>query len=296
MDDDVLARFEANRSRLFGLAYRMLGSAAEAEDVVQESYLRWLKRDAAADPVDVPEAWLTTVVTNLCLNQLGSARARRERYVGAWLPEPVLTGDGTLGPLETVEQRESVSLGLLVLSERLTPRERAVFVLREAFQHSYREIADILDVDEAHARQLHRRAGQQLDRPRRRRSVDVDEHARIVERFLAAALDGDVAGLEALLADTVVSWADGGGKAAVARRPVRGRDRVARYWLGLGGRPEAAAVRVRVVEVNGEPAAVFTKDRDLLAVVALEVAESRVTAVRLLASPAKLGFAASQLP
>ncbi|MEO3930132.1 sigma-70 family RNA polymerase sigma factor [Micromonosporaceae bacterium B7E4] len=157
-----LERFEANRRRLFGVAYRLLGEASEAEDVVQDAYLRWERSDSVVSP----EAWLTRVVTNLCLDRLTSARAQRERYVGPWLPEPVLTGGGALDPLETVEQRELLSLGMLVLLERLTPPERAVFVLREAFGHGHREIAEILEVNEPHvigdAAAAHTRDGQVL--------------------------------------------------------------------------------------------------------------------------------------
>jgi len=294
MRDDP-ERFEANRRRLFGLAYRLLGSAADAEDVVQEAYLRWSNRARMAAGPAVPEAWLTTVVTNLCLNLLGSARSRRERYVGPWLPEPVATADGALGPLETVEQRDSVSLGLLVLAERLTPRERAVFVLREAFEYPYREIGLVLEVDEAHARQLHRRARARLDRPRRGQLVDRDAHALVVRRFLSAAVEGDLAGLEALLAESVVSWADGGGEVGTARRPVEGRDRVLRYWLGLGGHPAARAIRLDVTEVNGAPAAVLSDADGVRAVVAVEVVEDRIVTVRLMASPTKLSYVAGQL-
>ncbi|WCD85321.1 ECF RNA polymerase sigma factor SigJ [Streptomyces xanthophaeus] len=141
---------------MFGIAYRMLGSAAEAEDIVQDAYLRW--STAERDDLRSPGAWLTTVVTRLCLNRLSSARVRREAYVGPWLPEPVLTGDGTLGPLESAEQRDSVSMALLVLLERLSPVERAVYVLREAFDYSHREIAGLLEMSEANCRQLYRRA------------------------------------------------------------------------------------------------------------------------------------------
>jgi RNA polymerase sigma factor (sigma-70 family) len=183
--------FEASRQRLFGLAYRLLGEATEAEDVVQDAYLRWMN----SHDVAVPEAWLTTVVTNLCLNRLTSARARRESYVGPWLPQPVVTADGALGPLETVELRDSVSLGVLVLLERLTPAERAVFVLREAFGHSHREIAAILAMEEAHSRQLYRRARDHVGNPRKRFDADQRDRDRILQSLLAASADGDVARL-----------------------------------------------------------------------------------------------------
>ncbi|MFI7618637.1 RNA polymerase sigma factor SigJ [Nonomuraea terrae] len=292
MESGGVEAFEGQRPRLLGLAYRMLGSAAEAEDVVQEAYLRWSR----ARPVGDPAAWLTRVVTNLCLNQLTSARVRRERYVGPWLPEPVLTGGGALGPLETVEQRESVSMGVLVLLERLTPVERAVFVLREAFGHPHAEIAAILGIEETHSRQLHHRARTHVGEPRKRFDGDREHHRRIVRGFLAAARTGDVAALERLLADDVVAWADGGGTTTAARRPVRGRADVLRYLGGLSRRPEAAVATGEVVEANGEPAALFRDAAGgILAVVAMEVTDGRVAAVRTIVNPAKLAYAAAQL-
>jgi RNA polymerase sigma-70 factor (ECF subfamily) len=289
--------FEAQRPRLFGLAYRLLGSASDAEDVVQDAFLRWSGSDHAA--VAAPAAWLTTVVVNLCRNQLASARARRERYVGTWLPEPVLTSDGTLGPLETAEQRDSVSMALLTLLEQLTPPERAVFVLRESFGHSHREIAGILGTSEASSRQLHRRARQRLGDPRPRFRPEPGEWKRLVERFFVAAGEGDVGGLERLLADDATYWGDGGGKASVARRPVSGRARLARFIaklfprygrdLGYGRDAE-----VWPAEVNGEPAVLAFGHGELVAVLVPEIADGRITALRIAANPDKLRFAARQ--
>ncbi|OLT28821.1 RNA polymerase subunit sigma-24 [Actinomadura sp. CNU-125] len=283
--------FEEQRPRLMGLAYRMLGSAAEAEDVVQDAYLRWSR----ADRVDVPAAWLTTVVTNLCLNLLSLARVRREGYAGPWLPEPVLTADGALGPLETVEQRESVSLGMLVLLERLAPAERAVFILREAFGHPHREIAEILGVSEAHSRQLHRRARAHVGQDGRKRDVDTGRHREIVESFFGAAVNGDVATLERLLAEEVVAVSDGGGEVTAARRPVLGRATVLRYLGGLVRRPEAAELTFRVTEVNGDTAGVFWIGDALGGVVTVGVDDGRITEIRTVLAPRKLAFFASQL-
>lgn len=290
MDTDRLERFEANRRRLFGLAYRLLGEATEAEDVVQDAFLRWMN----SHQVVVAEAWLTTVVTNLCLNRLTSARVRRESYLGPWLPEPVVTKDGALGPLETVEQRESVSFGMLVLLERLTPPERAVFVLREAFDHSHREIAEILGISEAHSRQLHRRARERVGDTRKRFAADRRKRDRLVGELLAAAGNGDLAGLERMLAEDVVAWTDGGGVGA-ARRPVIGRDKVGRYLLGLNKRPEVARTRVTVTEINGEVAMAFHDGDDLIAISVPEFADGTISAVRLIVNPDKLSFAARQL-
>ncbi|MEV4757317.1 sigma-70 family RNA polymerase sigma factor [Micromonospora sp. NPDC049559] len=315
--DDPLADFEAERPRLFGLAYRMLGSAEDAEDVVQDAFLRWNGVDRAR--VLWPSAWLAKVVTNLCVNRLTAASAQRERYVGPWLPEPVLTGGGALGPLETAEQRESVSFALLVLLERLTPAERAVFVLREAFGYAHRDVAEVLELSEVNCRQLHRRARQRLREPGapgqhgperpaqeqhgRERGPDgvrprfTPEHRQrtaLLERFLAAAGDGDLPGLERLLSADVVSWADGGGEIGAARRPVLGRDRVARYLAG-GVERFARHARWQIAEINGEPAVLGLVDDDVLGVLVPEVTQGRISALRIVASPRKLAFLTRQL-
>jgi RNA polymerase sigma-70 factor (ECF subfamily) len=283
--------FEEQRARLFGLAYRLLGSAADAEDVVQDTYLRWSGADQAA--IVAPPVWLARVATNLCLNRLASARARREVYIGPWLPEPVLTSDGTLGPMESAAQRDSVSLALLVLLERLTPAERAVFVLREAFGYGYRDIAAILGLSEANCRQLHRRVRQRLPAATSRFAPDRGQWRDLVDRFLAAARDGDLPGLERLLAADVTAWADGGGKVAAARRPVLGRDRVARYLAGITR--FGAGLQISVTEVNGAPAVLGTRAGTLAGVLVLEVSGDQITAVHLMSNPDKLGFASRQV-
>ncbi|MFC0112951.1 RNA polymerase sigma-70 factor [Kibdelosporangium aridum] len=285
--------FEGQRARMFGIAYRMLGSAAEAEDVVQDAFLRWHGADHAK--IETPSAWLTKVVTNLCLTRLSSARVRREQYVGPWLPEPVPTAGGALGPLETVEQRELVSLGVLVVLERLTPPERAVFVLREAFGHQHREIAEILEIDEAHARQLYSRARKHVTEARRRFPADRAQHEAIVRRFLAATMQGDVAGLERLLAEDVVSWADGGGKITAARRPIVGKAKVLRYLLGFQRRPELKEVSAEIVEVNGQPAWVL-RWKWVTAVFVPELDGERVTALRLIINPDKVWAVTNRRP
>jgi RNA polymerase sigma-70 factor (TIGR02957 family) len=290
VDTDKVAVFEAERRRLFGLAYRMLGQASEAEDVVQDAYLRW----QASESVEVPAAWLTKVVTNLCLNRLTSARARRESYVGPWLPEPVFTDNVEPGPLETVERHDLLSLGVLTLLERLTPPERAVFVLREAFDYSHREIADILEFDEAHVRQLYRRAREHVGEPRKRFTASLGARKKIVEQFLTAAADGDLAGLERLLVADVVSWADGGGMAPAARRPISGRDTVLRLLHGLATHPRAALARLSVEIVNGDPAVVVRENGALSYVIVPEIVDDLVVAIRTVGNPEKLAFAARQ--
>lgn len=293
---DSASEFQAQRTRLFGLAYRLLGSAEDAEDVVQDAFLRWDGADRSA--ITTSSAWLAKVVTNLSLNRLTSARARRERYVGPWLPEPVLTSEGGLEPMELAERRESVSLGLLMLMEQLTPTERAVFILREAFGYSHREVAELVGVSEASSRQLHRRARQQI--PPRRTDDAVGVHGvdrvrwqRLVDRFLRAAQVGDLAGLEELLSAEVTVWADGGGAATAARRPVEGRARVARYLVGALAK-FGAAVRVERAEVNGCPALLGWSGAVLLGVLIPAVDDDRITAVHIIANPDKLRFAARQ--
>lgn len=280
---------------MFGIAYRMLGSATEAEDVVQDAYVRWDGAEPGA--IAHPPAWLAKVVTNLCLNRLTSARATREEYIGPWLPEPVLTADhGVLGPLESAEQRDSVSFALLVLLERLSPTERAVFVLREAFGYGYREIAAIVELTDANCRQLYRRARSRLDAEGAgadRAEYDDARWRAFVERFLAAAREGDLGGLERMLADDVVSWADGGGRVGAARRPVFGASNVARYVAGLLGR-FGVGVDIRFASVNGAPAVLGLVGDALIGVFAIDVLDGRITALRIMSNPDKLVFAAAQ--
>jgi RNA polymerase sigma-70 factor (TIGR02957 family) len=285
--------FEAQRPRLFGLAYRLLGSAAEAEDAVQDAYLRLHAADPAA--IESLRPWLTKVVTNLCLTRLTSAHARREIYTGPWLPEPVITSDGTLGPLETTEQRDSVSIALLTLMERLSPGERAALVLRDAFGYSHREIADILETSDANARQLHHRARQRLGEPTPRFRPDPAQWHRLVERFLAASRSGDLAGLVTMLTADVTSTADGGGKVGAARRPVTGRDKVARYLVGALSRPLPEVQLQFGVEVNGEPAVLGFTGSTLAGVLFFQIDRGRVAALRVVANPDKLRFVAGQL-
>jgi RNA polymerase sigma factor (sigma-70 family) len=243
--------FELHRRRLFSIAYRMLGSAMEAEDVVQDSFLRLV---AAADVRD-REAFLVRVVTRLCLDRLGSARMRREAYVGPWLPEPVLTRAqpaapaAPADPAETVEREESVALAALLLLERLTPAERAVHVLHDGFGYGYGEVGAILAFSEDRCRQLQHRARQHLADDRVRASATRTQQERLTRRLLAAARAGDVAGLEALLAHDVVLCTDGGGRAKAALRPVAGRAAVARFLVGVSA--GAGGVSVDVAPVNG---------------------------------------------
>jgi RNA polymerase sigma-70 factor (ECF subfamily) len=285
-------RFEASRHRLEAIAYRLLGSAGEAEDAVQETFLRWQAADL--DRIEVPEAWLTKVLTNLCLNQLASARARRETYVGQWLPEPLLAGDPMLGPADTVEQRESISYAVLTLLERLSPNERAVYVLREAFEYPHREIAEILDVTEAASQQTYHRAKQHIADGKARTEVDATAARRIVEEFLAAATSGRTEPLTRLLTADAISIGDGGGKVPARAKATEGALAVARFLRGvfkpaeakrvwLGGTPEVYAWTA-----NGDPAVVVVVNGKVVGVMCLEVTADGIAAFLSQANPDKL--------
>ncbi|MFJ1974274.1 RNA polymerase sigma-70 factor [Streptomyces sp. NPDC087903] len=285
-------RFEASRPRLEAIAYRLLGSASEAEDAVQEAFLRWQAADV--DRIEVPEAWLTKVLTNLCLNQLTSARARRETYVGQWLPEPLLAGDRMLGPADSAEQRESVSYAVLALLERLSPNERAVYVLREAFDYPHREIAEVLDITEAASQQIFHRAKKHVAAGEARADVDEAAARRIVDEFLAAATSGRTEPLVRLLTQDAVSIGDGGGKVPARAKAFEGALAVAKFTRGLftpgkakrdlvGGSPEVYATTA-----NGGPAVVAVVDGRVVGVMCLEITAEGIAAIRSQVNPDKL--------
>jgi RNA polymerase sigma-70 factor (ECF subfamily) len=242
--------FEEYRSLLFAMAYRMLGSAMEAEDIVQEAYLRY--RATPPESIGTLKSFLTTIVHHLCIDHLKSAQARRENYVGPWLPEPIITGDGAslLSPLRQITDRESISMAFLVLLESLSPLERAVFLLREVFDYEYAEIAQITGRDEAACRQLFSRAKKHIREHRPRFPASPEAHAKMVGRFMEACLAGDMHGLMSLLAEDVTVWSDGGGKvSAAARHPIQGRDTVARTIIGLLSRAAEGTTFYDVTEI-----------------------------------------------
>jgi RNA polymerase sigma factor (sigma-70 family) len=295
---DHVERFERWRPRLEAIAYRLLGSAEEAQDVVQDTFLRWHGADVAR--IEVPEAWLTKVLTNLCLNQLTSARARREAYVGRWLPEPLLAGDPMLGPADTVEQREAVSYAVLTLMERLSPNERAVYVLREAFDYPHRQIAEILDITEAASQQIFHRAKMHVASTQARRDIDKAAAQRIVEEFLAAATSGQTDELVRLLTKDAISISDGGGQVPARTKAVEGAVAVAKFVWSMvkpteakraivGGSPEIYAWTA-----NGEPAVVVVAAGRVVAIMCLDVTAEGITACRTQANPDKLARAARQ--
>jgi len=276
--------FEEHRRRLFGIAYRMLGSVAEAEDVVQEAWLRWQRTDR--DAVREPGAFLATVVTRLCLTELDSARARREVYVGPWLPEPV---DTSADPALGAERAEALSLAVLLLLERLTPAERAAYVLHEAFDYPYRQIAELLETSEANARQLGSRARQHIDRERGT-VASADERDRLLGAFLAAAQTGDLATLESTLADDVLSLSDGGGLVTAARKPVAGRERVAQFLIGIAEK-FGEGVTMTPVVANGETAVLAVREGRPLALWTVDIGPDGVRRMFAVLNPGKLhGF------
>ncbi|GAA2121254.1 RNA polymerase sigma factor SigJ [Kitasatospora saccharophila] len=295
--DEAAREFESHRGRLFALAYRMLGSAAEAEDTVQDAYLRW--HGTEPGQVAAPGPWLNKVVANLCLNRLTSARARREEYPGTWLPEPVASG--ALGPMERAEQREAVSFAVLTMMERLSPPERAAVVLRDAFAYSHREVAGVLDCTEAAARQLYHRGHKHLaDQAPRAASAplapsgtDAEQNAALLGRFLRAASDGSLEQLEQLLAEQVVVWSDGGGRVRAALRPVHGRGNAARFLAGLFER-FTDGVRFELAEANGTAVLLGWEGPDLTSVSAVEAGPDGVTGIRILRNPDKLSHYAER--
>ena len=277
------------RPRAFAIAYRMLGTVSEAEDVVQEALLRFHRAQLEGERIESPRAYVATVATRLGIDQLRSARRRRETYVGDWLPEPLLTSDED-EPARRAEMADSLSLAFLVLLESLSPEQRAAFLLREVFDYPYDEIARILGKSEANARQLVARARRHVDERRPRFEVTREQHERLADRFFAAVQEGEVKALETMLAEDVVLSGDGGGKVPALARALHGARRVARTlanWGRLAGRVEG--ISMRRVEVNGQPGVVMVDgDERVIGVMGLDIAEGRVQGVRSVVNPEKL--------
>ena len=280
--DDLARDFEFLRPRLFGIAYRMLGSAVEAEDVIQDAWVRWQTTDRSG--IRSPAAFLTTMTTRLSLNVATSSRRRRETYIGPWLPEPVLTAtDPQLG----AENAEALEIGLLLLMERLTPMERAVYLLHEAFDYPYRDIAEVIETTEANARQLSRRARLHLTQHSDKR-VSVAQKNRLLRSFLAAAQAGDVERLQALLTDDIMVYSDGGGIVSAARRPIEGRDRVARFLLGALQKVPTDG-DISFVPVNGADAVVVRRAGEPYLVGMIGVTDTGIDRIFFAMNPEKLG-------
>jgi RNA polymerase sigma-70 factor (ECF subfamily) len=259
----------------------MLGSRAEADDLLQDAYLRW--HQSYTEDIQSPIAFLVTMTTRLCLDRLRKLKEERARYVGPWLPEPIATADD---PAIGAERAEAMSLAVLLLLERLTPAERAAFVLHEAFDYPYRQVAEVLEISEANARQLATRARAHLDRERAR-AVGADERSRLLAAFVAAAQNGDLEALEAVLAEDVVALSDGGGVVLAARKPVIGRERVARFLLGVIEKFTAGVEAVPAL-INGEPGFIGIRDGVAMAAWTVEIGPDGVQRFLNVMNPAKL--------
>lgn len=286
MDRDI---FNADRPRLFSIAYRMLGSASDAEDVLQDAWVRYAAADAST--IRSPQAFATTIVTRLCLDRLKSARATREQYVGPWLPEPVLTREMD-SPEATLERAESVTLAFLVLLEKLSPEERAVFLLKDVFDYDHAEIGEILGISSANSRQLLHRARTALAQGRPRRAGTPESRRAMAERFAQAFATGDAVGLASMLASDAGMWADGGGKATAARRPLLGRDAIVNFLVGIHRIGEASGLirdaSLVIEDVNSEPALILRLGGRLESIFVLSVEDDAITGIRVVRNPDKL--------
>lgn len=279
------ATFEEHRGLMFGVAYRMLGSVAAAEDIVQDAYLRF--RNAGEQPAN-PRAYLVTVVTRLCLDELKAARSQREQYIGPWLPEPLVRlGGDTPSPEEAAEREDSVSMAFLVMLEALGPVERAVFLLREVFDYDYGDIAPVVRKSEVACRQVFRRARERIAERQHRFTTSYEQRRDLTLRFLQAANEGNLAGLMEILSADVVAVSDGGGKSTAALNPVYGADRVARFVVGISRKEPVA--RVELVEVNGQPGLLFmSKSGRVTSVAVVEEVDGRIAAIYAIRNPDKL--------
>jgi RNA polymerase sigma-70 factor (ECF subfamily) len=280
-----LAEFNRHRDLLFSIAYRMLGSVADAEDMVQETYIRW--QQSQDDSIRSPRAFLVTIISRLCINHLQLASVQREEYPGQWLPEPIMTGAGS-DPFGDVRNGESISMAFLVMLERLTPTERAVFLLREVFEYEYAEIARILDQNEVNCRQILRRARQNVSAMRPRFKASQHKQRDLLRRFLEAIETGDMEGLTALLSQDVILYADGGGKAAAVPNAVSGAANVARGVLGGFRKFVPANLTRHLTHINGEPGIVSYLEGKPFSVVTLDIAGEQVRGIYVLTNPDKL--------
>ena len=285
-DAERLAIFHQHRALLFSIAYRMLGSSADAEDMLQETFIRW--QQSTEEEIRSPRAFLVTVISRLCINHLQSARVRREEYFGEWLPEPILTPAPGTGIAGGARFDESLSMAFLVLLERLTPMERAVFLLRETFDYEYAEVARILGLSEANCRQILRRARQHIAEMRPRFDASLSEHESLLEAFRGASLSGELDQLVALLSNTVVFHSDGGGKAPALPKPIYGRQNVARAILGGLSKFVPKNIVSRVAQVNGRPGLIGYLEGRPQSVLTLDVENGLIQGIYIVTNPEKL--------
>jgi RNA polymerase sigma-70 factor, ECF subfamily len=280
-----LATFDRHRGLLFSVAYRMLGSVADTEDMLQETFIRW--QQASIEEVRSPRAFLVTIITRLCINHLQSARVQREEYVGEWLPEPLVT-DPASDPLGAVKIDESLSMAFLLLLERLTPMERAVFLLREVFEYEYAEIAEVLGQSEANCRQILRRAQQHVGDIRRRFDASAQQRNELLKQFIQATRKGELKGLVDLLSSEAVLHTDGGGKAIAIPSLVEGAENVAAIILNRMSTVVPKDLVTRLAQINGQPGIVSYRQGKPFSVLTLEIVNARIKAIYVVTNPQKL--------
>jgi RNA polymerase sigma-70 factor (ECF subfamily) len=276
--------FAEYRSLLFAIAYRMLGTVMDAEDAVQETFLRW--QSASMETIENPRAFLSAITTRLCIDQLRSARQKRETYIGPWLPEPYLT-DPQTPMLDTTILAESLSTAFLVLLEQLTPTERAVFLLREVFDYDYAEIAEIVGKTPANCRKMISRARTHLKKERPRFDTEPEQQRRLVSNFMETVLSGDMDGLLNVLAEDIVVYSDGGGNVVAAQKPVAGREMVARFLFGIA-RLAPPELEIRLAQVNGLPGAIYLIAGQVSGVFAMDIQDDRIQNIFTVLNPDKL--------
>lgn len=281
---NALETFDQQRRLLFSIAYRMLGSVMDAEDMVQETFLRW--QDAPVDDIRSPKSYLSTVITRLCIDQLKSARTQREQYIGPWLPEPLITEE-TSDLDEHLALADSVSMAFLVMLERLSPLERAVFLLREVFDYPYSEIALIVDRSEANCRQMVHRAREHVRTGDHRFDISPEQLDEMSARFMKATTEGDMDALIALLTDDVTVWSDGGGKVAAALNPIYGPEKVARFFIKLAEKMPAST-QMRLAHVNERPGFIVWMGNHVDHVAEVSFRDGRIDALRIVRNPDKL--------
>lgn len=283
--DEITATFEEHRSRLFQLAYGMLGRVAPAEDAVQEAYLRW--QDVDLEQIDSPAAYLSTIISRLCLDHQKSARNQREQYVGPDLPEPLLESNAEAPDYHT-ELSDSLSMAFLVLLNNLTPVQRAVFLLHDVFDYDYARIAEAVDKSEANCRKIAQRARDHIQKNRPRFETDHEQKNQLLNSFMEAVQTGDIVELEQMLAKEAILYSDGGGKVTAARKPVFGANKIARFMVGIRKNTEKNKVDMQFTEVNGEPGMLAFIDGDLHSVWSFDIRDGEIQHIFVVLNPEKL--------
>lgn len=278
---------DEHRPLLFAIAYRMLGTVSDAEDMVQETYLRWRRALDGGEVIATPKGWLTTTITHLCIDHLRSARVWREEYIGPWLPEPIVTGPA-VDPAEGVALAESLSLAFLTVLERLNPVERAIFLLHDVFGYEFAEIAPIVAREAANCRQIARRARASIRRARPRIPLQPGERERLTREFMRACTQGDLPALVATLADDITVWSDGGGQVQAARKPVHGAEKAARFLLHIVADGTAQGVSFTTTTVNGQPGVLIETAQGPYGVVAFDIGAGVIREIAIVINPEKL--------